>query len=96
MRCQIFILQFFLASSLFVTKCVELRRSFGIFDRAGFGTVTFRRDSMAATLFAVQNDDRCLDACLTHISSDDYYNVRCVLSHSRDLTFLQKYARPRE
>ena len=34
------------------------RASFGIFDRAGFGTVTFRRDSMAATLFAVQNDDR--------------------------------------
>ena len=36
------------------------RASFGIFDRAGFGTVTFRRDSMAATLFAVQNDDRYL------------------------------------
>ena len=36
------------------------RESFGIFDRAGFGTVTFRRDSMAATLFAVQNDDRCI------------------------------------
>ena len=34
------------------------RASFGIFDRAGFGTVAFRRDSMAATLFAVQNDDR--------------------------------------
>ena len=41
-----------------VLKCVELRPSFGIFDRAGFGTVAFRRDSMAATLFAVQNDDR--------------------------------------
>jgi hypothetical protein len=30
------------------------RDTFGIFDRPGFGNVTFRRDSMAATLMAVE------------------------------------------